>query len=245
MRKLVAEGCIFVACLLGTLTVVPAAEKVLDTSKMNVLLLDFEDFSAASLGCYGNPICKSPNFDRLAANGVLFERAYVQAVCCNPSRSSFLTGLRPETTNVHTNSDPMPERLPQGTKTLPTYFKQQGFYLANIGKLFHGGFEGDHLRMLRSTRVLTPTGRLGGAGADSHVSAREETGRRRQASQKGRSGLRKVAACSFGPLRRFRRERGSGRGLSLFAHCRGIAQGIRARSVISFYPWVPNGPTRR
>ena len=144
MRKLVAEGCIFVACLLGTLTVAPAAEKVLDTSKMNVLLLDFEDFSPASLGCYGNPICKSPNFDRLAAKGVLFERAYVQAVCCNPSRSSFLTGLRPETTNVHTNSDPMPERLPQGTKTLPTYFKQQGFYLANIGKLFHGDLQGDH-----------------------------------------------------------------------------------------------------
>ena len=72
--------------------------------------------------------------------------AYVQAVCCNPSRSSFLSGLRPETTNVHTNSDPMPECLPPGTKTLPTYFKERGFYLANIGKLFHGGFEGDHLR---------------------------------------------------------------------------------------------------
>ncbi|MFZ5829322.1 MAG: sulfatase, partial [Planctomycetota bacterium] len=113
---------------------------------MNVLFLDFEDFSAASLGCYGNPICKSPNIDRLAANGVLFERAYVQAVCCNPSRSSFLSGLRPATTNVHGNSDPMPERLPPGTKTLPTYFKEQSFYLANIGKLFHGGFEGDHLR---------------------------------------------------------------------------------------------------
>jgi arylsulfatase A-like enzyme len=113
---------------------------------MNVLFLDFEDFSAASLACYGNPICKSPNIDRLAASGVLFERAYVQAVCCNPSRSSFLSGLRPETTNVHNNSDPMPECLPPGTKTLPSYFDERGFYLANIGKLFHGGFEGDHLR---------------------------------------------------------------------------------------------------
>jgi uncharacterized sulfatase len=123
-----------------------AADQLPDTSRMNVLLLDFEDFNAASLACYGNPICKSPNLDRLAATGVLFQRAYVQAVCCNPSRSSFLSGLRPETTNVRTNQDPMPERLPPGTKTLPTYFKESGFYLANVGKLFHGGFEGDHLR---------------------------------------------------------------------------------------------------
>lgn len=142
---------VIAACLVGVVSVlaatgVSAADMLPDTSKMNVLLLDFEDVNAASLGCYGNPICKSPNLDRLAASGVLFERAYVQAVCCNPSRSSFLTGMRPETTNVHTNQDPMPERLPPGTKTLPTYFHEQGFYLANIGKLFHGGFEGDHLR---------------------------------------------------------------------------------------------------
>lgn len=123
-----------------------AGARLPDTTKMNVLFLDFEDFNAASLGCYGNPICRSPNIDRLAATGVLFERAYVQAVCCNPSRSSFLTGLRPETSNVRSNADPMPERLPPGTKSLPTYFKERDFYLANIGKLFHGGFEGDHLR---------------------------------------------------------------------------------------------------
>lgn len=146
MRQLAVLVFVYVAGLCCSWSAAAAEQPVRDTSKMNVLLLDFEDFSAASLGCYGNPICKSPNFDRLAASGVLFERAYVQAVCCNPSRSSFLTGLRPETTNVHTNSDPMPERLPPGTKTLPTYFKEQGFYLANIGKLFHGGFEGDHLR---------------------------------------------------------------------------------------------------
>lgn len=145
MRKLSVFSCAL-ASLALLAAAAPAADKRPDTAKMNVLLLDCEDFSAASLACYGNPICKSPNIDRLAASGVLFQRAYVQAVCCNPSRSSFLTGLRPETTNVHTNNDPMPERLPPGTKTLPTYFKNQGFYLANIGKLFHGGFEGDNLR---------------------------------------------------------------------------------------------------
>lgn len=146
MRHDMSLHLLAVILLLFTATGVSAAERLPDTSKMNVLLLDFEDFNAASLACYGNPMCKSPNLDRLAATGVLFERAYVQAVCCNPSRSSFLTGLRPETTGVHTNQDPMPECLPPGTKTLPTYFDQRGFYLANVGKLFHGGFEGDHLR---------------------------------------------------------------------------------------------------
>ena len=146
MRCSVLHLCLSLALCHLSVAGASAADELPDTSRMNVLLLDFEDFSAASLGCYGNSICKSPNIDRLASTGVLFQRAYVQAVCCNPSRSSFLSGLRPETTNVHTNSDPMPERLPAGTKTLPTYFKERGFYLANIGKLFHGGFEGDHLR---------------------------------------------------------------------------------------------------
>jgi uncharacterized sulfatase len=146
MRQLAIQSCLALLSFSFAVPGLSAADKLPDTSQMNVLLLDFEDFSAASLACYGNPICKSPNIDRLAATGVLFERAYVQAVCCNPSRSSFLSGLRPESTNVHTNADPMPERLPPGTKTLPTYFKERGFYLANIGKLFHGGFEGDHLR---------------------------------------------------------------------------------------------------
>ncbi len=146
MRHFVIPGCLAAMVLLLATGAVVSAGELPDTSKMNVLLLDCEDFNASSLACYGNPICKSPNIDRLAATGVLFQRAYVQAVCCNPSRSSFLSGLRPETTGVHTNSDPMPECLPPGTKTLPTYFDQRGFYLANIGKLFHGGFEGDHLR---------------------------------------------------------------------------------------------------
>lgn len=146
MRKFTMTVCAIGLLLLLAVPARSEAGERPDTSKMNVLLLEFEDFNAASLGCYGNPICKSPNLDRLAATGVLFERAYVQAVCCNPSRSSFLTGLRPETTNVHTNQDPMPECLPPGTKALPQLYDERGYYLADIGKLFHGGFEGDYLR---------------------------------------------------------------------------------------------------
>lgn len=119
--------------LLGTVGAASGA----DTSKMNILLIDIEDCNAAALGCYGNPICKTPNLDKFCQEAVRFDRAYVQAVCCNPSRTSFLTGLRPKTTRVKGNSDVMNERLPEGTLTLPEMLKAAGFYLADIGKLFH------------------------------------------------------------------------------------------------------------
>jgi len=108
-----------------------------DTSKMNVLLIDIEDCNAAALGCYGNPICKTPHLDRFCQTAVRFDRAYVQAVCCNPSRTSFLTGYRPLTTRVTNNGQEMDRHLPEGMLTLPEYLKARGLYLAVIGKLFH------------------------------------------------------------------------------------------------------------
>ena len=108
-----------------------------DTSKMNILFLDIEDCRADVWGCYGNTICKTPNVDRLAASGIRFNRAYCQYVCCNPSRSSFLTGLRPHTTGVLSNSHNSREHLPPGTKSLPQLIKAKGLYAANVAKLFH------------------------------------------------------------------------------------------------------------
>ena len=108
-----------------------------DTSKMNILLIDIEDCNAAALGCYGNSICRTPHLDRFCKTAVRFDAAYVQAVCCNPSRTSFLTGLRPATTRVTSNGHVMDEHLPAGTLTLPELLKPGGFYLADIGKLFH------------------------------------------------------------------------------------------------------------
>ena len=104
---------------------------------MNVLFIDIEDMTAAAVGCYGNPLVKTANLDRFAAGGMRFERCYCQAPMCNPSRSSFLTGLRPDSTRVYTNSDPMASLLPQGTLSLPELIMQKGIYSINIGKLFH------------------------------------------------------------------------------------------------------------
>ncbi|NLX99421.1 MAG: sulfatase-like hydrolase/transferase, partial [Rhodopirellula sp.] len=67
---------------------------------MNILFINIEDCTARAWGCYGNPICQTPNIDRLAATGVRFDAAYCQAICCNPTRTSFLTGLRPLSTGV-------------------------------------------------------------------------------------------------------------------------------------------------
>ena len=109
-----------------------------DTSRMNILFINIEDCAARVWGCYGNTICQTPNVDRLAATGVRFNATHCQGVCCNPSRASFLTGLRPSSTHVFQNSDPIMECLPQGTLTLPELVKKKGFYTANVAKLFHG-----------------------------------------------------------------------------------------------------------
>lgn len=108
-----------------------------DTSKMNILFINIEDCNASVFGCYGNPICKTPNIDRLAATAVRFDSAYCQAICCNPTRTSFLTGLRPLSTRVLSNGDVMNEHLPPGVLTLPEMLKERGLYTAVIGKLFH------------------------------------------------------------------------------------------------------------
>jgi uncharacterized sulfatase len=108
-----------------------------DTSKMNVLFIITEDTNPDVFGCAGNTICKTPNMDRFATTAVRFDRAYVQGIACNPSRSSFLSGLRPVTSGVWNNQQVMSERLPAGTRTMPELLKQKGFHTAVIGKFFH------------------------------------------------------------------------------------------------------------
>jgi len=114
-----------------------AAARLPDTSRMNVLFIIAEDWSARSIGAYGNPICQTPHLDRFSRSAVRFDAAYVQGIACNPSRSSFLTGLRPLSTGVWNNGQNMSERLPAGTRSLPELLKQGGFATAVIGKFFH------------------------------------------------------------------------------------------------------------
>ena len=124
--------------LLGDSTVAQAA-------RPNVLFIVADDLRD-HLGCYGNAVVKSPNIDRLAARGVRFNRAYVQYPVCNASRSSFLTGLRPDQTGVVNNTTLLRDKLPD-VVTFPQLLKERGWHSAAFGKIFHlGGGRSQALR---------------------------------------------------------------------------------------------------
>lgn len=108
--------------------------------KLNVLLIASDDLNTR-LGTYGHPLVKTPNLDRLARMGVRFHNAYNQYPLCSPSRVSMLTGLRPDTTGVYDLQTLFRDNVPTVT-TLPELFKNNGYFSARVGKIFHYGVPG-------------------------------------------------------------------------------------------------------
>jgi iduronate 2-sulfatase len=105
--------------------------------RLNVLLIAVDDLRP-ELRCYGSPIVQSPNIDSLARRGVIFTRAYCQQAVCTPSRTSVLTGLRPDSTKVYNLRTHFRETT-SNVITLPQYFKHQGYHTQSFGKVYHGG----------------------------------------------------------------------------------------------------------
>jgi len=103
--------------------------------KPNVLFIAVDDLRP-NLGCYGDPIAISPNIDKLASNGAIFIRAYCQEAMCAPSRTSLLTGCRPDEIGVVDQGTHFRDNFPD-VVTLPQLFKLNGYRSINIGKIFH------------------------------------------------------------------------------------------------------------
>jgi iduronate 2-sulfatase len=108
---------------------------VASSERPNVLLIVSDDLRP-QLGCYGDPVVKTPHLDRFAESAMRFDRAYVQMAICSPSRNSFLSGLRPETTGLRGFGTTLREAVPEVT-TLPQHFKKEGWHSAAFGKVFH------------------------------------------------------------------------------------------------------------
>ena len=121
-------------CALVILLLVPAVGLA---EKPNVLFIAIDDLRP-ELGCYGSPIAVTPNMDKLAAEGLLFNRAYCQQAICRPSRASLMTGTRPETTGLFHNYVSLRELQPD-ILTLPQHLISQGYETAYCGKIFHRG----------------------------------------------------------------------------------------------------------
>jgi arylsulfatase A-like enzyme len=104
-----------------------------------VLFIAVDDLKP-NLGCYGDPLAKSPNIDRLASQGLMFTRAYCQQAVCSPTRTSLLTGRRPDTTRVYDLRQHFRGTIPD-VVTLPEQFKNNGYVTTGLSKIFHGGLD--------------------------------------------------------------------------------------------------------
>lgn len=115
-----------------------AATSAAAPSKPNVLLIVLDDQNGYAGRNDVSPEPVTPNLDRFAKSGMTFANAQCAAPVCNPSRTAFLSGLRPSTTGIYDNSqDDLPKNHLLKSKTsLPTYFRDQGYHLAGAGKVF-------------------------------------------------------------------------------------------------------------
>lgn len=129
-RGIVLSGCLLALALLGS-TLLRGEERP------NVLLICVDDLKPL-LGCYGDTRVKTPNIDRLAARGVLFELAFCNQAVCAPSRNSLMTGMRPQRLGIYDLPTNFRKSVPEAV-TVAQYFQQHGYRTEAMGKIMHQG----------------------------------------------------------------------------------------------------------
>tara|TARA_B100000586_G_C20097969_1_gene423422 strand:- start:279 stop:1691 length:1413 start_codon:yes stop_codon:yes gene_type:complete len=130
------RGFLFFGLLFGLSRALPAAD---DQQPPNVLLITVDDLNDWVVGLDGHPQSLTPNIERLARRGVSFTNAHCQAPICNPSRTSFMTGLRPSTTGIYENRPWFRSTaLNRNRVTLTEHFSANGYETFTAGKIYHG-----------------------------------------------------------------------------------------------------------
>ncbi len=142
-----AAICVGVACL--------AAGGEEPRPRLNVLMIAIDDLRP-EVGCYGASYVHSPHIDRLARDGVTFTRAYCQQAVCSPSRTSLLTGLRPDATRIYDLNTHFRKTIP-GIVTLPEHFKQHGYHTQGLSKIYHGDLDDPQSWSVPHWRPQAPT----------------------------------------------------------------------------------------
>ena len=118
----------------------------------NILFIAIDDLRP-ELGCYGSELAVTPNLDRIAAEGLRFDRAYCQQAICSPSRASLMTGARPETINIIENYTYFRDINPD-IITLPQHFRAHGYETAYSGKVYHGRFTDEEFSWSRKAASI-------------------------------------------------------------------------------------------
>ncbi|MCK6499468.1 MAG: sulfatase-like hydrolase/transferase, partial [Nitrospira sp.] len=137
MRRTPLPALLFALALLAV--IFPARLGAAPTS--NVLLICVDDLKPL-LGCYGDPLAKSPNIDRLASMGIRFDRAYCNQAVCAPSRNHLLLGSRSTSIGIYDLSRNFRKAVPEAV-TLPQHFIRHGYRAEALGKILHTG-HGNH-----------------------------------------------------------------------------------------------------
>lgn len=122
------------SCVAFVLSTLPS-DLLAQDKRPNVLLIMADDLNNM-LGCYGDPLVKTPHIDRLASRGVMFQRAYCSFPLCGPSRNSMLTGLYPNSTGILANAQIFRQTIPK-QQSMPQAFRNAGYFAARIGKMYH------------------------------------------------------------------------------------------------------------